>query len=180
MIILSEWPLLGCMLLCTQQSFLACMGWLFFSQSKNRPLRALPTQLVTHPLFGVVLFLIFFPGWALVSSLQQHCAAGELAICRHNNPDPVLARELKKEPFVPNWRPDGRCGSNFPAPSGHLSSVCNPFAKQHCCSQWGWCGKGPEFCAQAVKPPYNTTGTGGVILLQLACKCCTCYASDAF
>ncbi len=129
-------------------------------ESKARPFRTLPTQLVTHPLFGVVLFLIFFPGWALVSSLRQYCAAGELAICCHNNPDPVLTRELEKEPFVPNWRADGRCGSDFPAPSGQLISVCNPFTKQHCCSQWGWCGQGPEFCAQAVKPPYNTTGTG--------------------
>lgn len=138
-------------------------------ESKQRPLRSFPKQLVTHPLFGVALFLVIFPGWALVSLLQGLCAEGSLAVCHHNNPKPVLTREPQPPvgPFVPNWRPDSRCGNNFPAPSGHLISVCNPFVREHCCSQWGWCGNGPDYCAQAVSPPYNTTGTG----IHLATTC---------
>ena len=132
-------------------------------EEKDRPNKSFPKRLVTHPLFGVILFLILFPGWALVSSLQKLCYEGDLVLCHHNNPRAVLTRELQPplpESFLPNWRPDARCGSNFPAPSGHLISVCDPFVKEHCCSQWGWCGKGPQYCAQSVKPPFNTTGTG--------------------
>ncbi|KAL0054031.1 hypothetical protein WJX82_002656 [Trebouxia sp. C0006] len=73
-------------------------------ESKARPFRTLPTQLVTHPLFGVVLFLIFFPGnlrRSLLSLTGEQTGA-------------VAATSLHQ---------------------------------------------GPEFCAQAVKPPYNTTGT---------------------
>lgn len=162
-------------------------------ESKQRHISSFPKQLVTHPLFGVVLFLIIFPGWALVSRLQSLCAEGDLVPCRHNNPQPVLTRQLTTGPigtFVPNWRPDGRCGNSFPAPSGHLISVCNPFVKQHCCSQWGWCGHGPEYCTQAVSPPYNISGTGktlpfllGIILLctmiayKAPCLCLSCSTS---
>lgn len=131
-------------------------------ESKREPIRSLPRRLVAHPLFGLVLFLIIFPGWAAVSRLRQLCAAGDVWLCEHNNPQPFLERDLPPsvdQAYRPNWRSDERCGSKFPAPSSHSASVCNPFAKQHCCSQWGWCGRGPDFCAQAVKPPWNITGT---------------------
>ena len=124
----------------------------------TRRVDSLPKHFVGHPLFGFFLFLALFPGWALVSHCRKLCAEGDFPGCAHNDPNPFLTRSL--ETFFPNWRPDGRCGSNFPAPSGHLSAVCNPFARDHCCSQWGYCGKGPEYCAQAVKPPFNLTGTG--------------------
>ena len=126
--------------------------------TKRRRVQTLPTYFVGHPLFGFLLFLALFPGRALVSHCRHLCALGEFPGCGHNHPRPVLTRS--SETFFPNWRPDGRCGSNFPAPSGHLSAVCNPFAREHCCSQWGYCGKGPEYCAQAVKSPFNLTGTG--------------------
>ena len=127
-------------------------------ETRRRGVESLPRHLVGHPLFGFFLFLALFPGWALVSRCRNLCAVGEFPGCGHNNPRPVLARS--SESFLPNWRPDGRCGSNFPAPSGHLSAVCNPFAREHCCSQWGYCGRGPVYCAQAVKSPFNLTGTG--------------------
>ena len=136
-------------------------------ESKRRRVKAFPTQLVGHPLFGFLLFLILFPGWALVAHLRRLCAEGALSACGHHNPRPFLTRtfpETASEDFLPNWRPDLRCGSNFPAPSGHLSAICNPFSREHCCSQWGYCGTGPEYCAQAVKPPFNISGTGDAAL----------------
>ena len=139
------------------------------SDIKRRRVGSLPKQVVGHPLFGFLLFLILFPGWALVSHLRKLCAEGVLSGCGHNNPSPFLARSSPKgssQEFLPNWRPDRRCGSNFPAPSGHLSSVCNPFARDHCCSHWGYCGNGPDYCAQALQPPFNKSGTGN---LELFC-----------
>lgn len=127
----------------------------------------LAKHFVGHPLFCFFLFLALFPGWALVSRCRQLCAEGELPGCDYNNPRPVLIRS--SQTFLPNWRPDGRCGSNFPAPSGHHSAICRPFARQHCCSQWGYCGKGPDYCAQAVKAPFNLTGTGDK--LHASCIC---------
>lgn len=125
---------------------------------RRRRVGCFPNYVVGHPLFGFFLFLALFPGYALISHSRKLCAEGELPGCRHNHPRPFLTRS--SQTFFPNWRPDGRCGSNFPAPSGHLSAVCNPFATKHCCSQWGYCGTGPEYCAQAVKSPFNLTGTG--------------------
>ena len=127
-------------------------------EPKRRRVQSLPTHFVGHPLFGFFVFLALFPGWALVSHCRHLCAVGDFPGCSHNNPSPFLIRFSEK--FLPNWRPDGRCGSNFPAPSGHLFAVCNPFAREHCCSQWGYCGTGAEYCAQAVRSPFNLTGTG--------------------
>lgn len=134
---------------------------------RRRRIESLPRHFVGHPLFGFFLFLALFPGWALVSRCRDLCAVGEFPGCGHNNPRPVLARS--SDSFFPNWRPDGRCGSNFPAASGHLSAICNPFAREHCCSQWGYCGKGPEHCAQAVKSPFNLTGTGDTMHSKCIC-----------
>ena len=131
---------------------------------KIRRVKSLPKQVAGHPLFGFLLFVVFFPGWAIVAHLRRLCAEGVLSGCGHNNPSPFLARSFpNSQEFLPNWRPDGRCGSNFPAPSGHLSSICNPFAREHCCSHWGYCGNGPDYCAQAVKPPFNISGTGKML-----------------
>merc|ERR1719290_548719 len=47
------------------------------------------------------------------------------------------------------WRPDGRCGANFPAPSGEPGQ-CDPEAnaneKGPCCSSLGWCGNSAAHC----------------------------------
>lgn len=135
--------------------------------SRRRRVSTLPQHIVGHPLFGFFLFLALFPGYALVSLSRKLCAEGQLPGCGYNHPHPFLTRS--SDTFSPNWRPDGRCGSNFPAPSGHLSAVCNPFAREHCCSQWGYCGTGPEYCAQAVRSPFNLTGTGNVMHSMMMC-----------
>lgn len=115
---------------------------------------------VGHPLFGFVLFLVIFPGWTLLSTLQTRCADGDLPGCGHNNPPPVLVRSSQHNLYLPNGRLDGRCGIDFPSSADQHSSICDPFSRSPCCSQWGWCGSGPEFCTQAVKAPYNHTGNG--------------------
>lgn len=115
---------------------------------------------VGHPLFGFVLFLIIFPGWTLLSTAQRRCTEGHLPGCRHNDPAPVLARTSQQQLYLPNWRLDRRCGSSFPSSADQQSSICDPFSATPCCSQWGWCGSGPNYCVQAVKAPYNHSGSG--------------------
>ena len=136
-------------------------------EHRRRRVKNFPQHLVGHPLFGLFLFLALFPGYAVISNSRKLCAEGQFPGCGHNHPHPFLVRST--ETFFRNWRQDGRCGSNFPAPSGHLSAVCNPFVREHCCSQWGYCGKGPEYCAQAVKSPFNLTGTGDAMHSTMMC-----------
>ncbi len=63
--------------------------------------------------------------------------------------------------FVPNWRRDLRCGAHWPALDGAPLSVCDPFsADAYCCSHWGWCGSGSDYCDQALLDPRNATSTG--------------------
>lgn len=119
-----------------------------------------------HPLFGFVLFLIIFPGSALFSALRELCRDGDLPGCRQNNPAPVLVRSSQSSLYLPNWRLDGRCGSQFPSTADQHSSICDPFSKSPCCSQWGWCGSGSDYCTQAVKAPYNHSGTGEACTLH--------------
>ena len=126
----------------------------------HRSALGLAKAAVGHPLFGFVLFLIIFPGWALVSTIQRRCLDGDLPGCKHNDPPPVLVRSSQASLYLPSWRLDGRCGFDFPSPADPHSSICNPFSKTPCCSQWGWCGSGPDYCTQAVKAPYNVSGTG--------------------
>lgn len=126
----------------------------------RRSARELTQAAVGHPLFGFILFLILFPGRALLLNLQRSCLAGHLVGCGHNNPNPVLVRTVPSALYLPNWRLDGRCGFKIPSPADETSSMCDPFSKSPCCSRWGWCGSGPEHCTQAVKAPYNVTGSG--------------------
>jgi len=57
------------------------------------------------------------------------------------------------------WRPDGRCGANFPAPSGE-SGQCDPQAnaneKGPCCSSAGWCGNSAAHCDCLTCIDYST------------------------
>ncbi|ERF76252.1 hypothetical protein EPUS_04329 [Endocarpon pusillum Z07020] len=54
--------------------------------------------------------------------------------------------------------PDGSCG---PA-NGYTCPSSAP-----CCSQWGWCGGGPEYCAAACQPNFgNCDGGGGSTTTQ--------------
>lgn len=73
----------------------------------------------------------------------------------------LVERGLNKS-YVPNWRDDGRCGPDWPAPDGSVA-VCDPFAASHCCSHWGWCGQSRWHCNQGLLSPQNSTDTGAVI-----------------
>jgi len=57
------------------------------------------------------------------------------------------------------WRPDGRCGTNFPAPSGEPGQ-CDPEAnaneKGPCCSPLGWCGNSAAHCDCPTCIDYST------------------------
>lgn len=39
-----------------------------------------------------------------------------------------------------------RCGMKAPPLPGVFEPICNPSDKDHCCSPYGYCGSGPEFC----------------------------------
>ncbi|XP_078586802.1 plasminogen-like isoform X1 [Branchiostoma floridae x Branchiostoma japonicum] len=47
--------------------------------------------------------------------------------------------------IVEKWRGDGRCGEDFPTPEG-TPGECNPNNNRPCCSLFGWCGEGSEYC----------------------------------
>lgn len=66
--------------------------------------------------------------------------------------------------FRPNWRNDSRCGPGFPPPDGGRISVCDPFIKACCCSDWGWCGEGPHFCNSALVDLRNGTARSGTVV----------------
>lgn len=41
----------------------------------------------------------------------------------------------------------GKCGPNAPRIDGR-EPICNPASKKyHCCSKYGYCGTGPDFCS---------------------------------
>merc|ERR1712117_981209 len=44
-----------------------------------------------------------------------------------------------------DWRPDNRCGANYPLPDGRPGQ-CNPNGKWPCCSPGGWCGDSDAHC----------------------------------
>ncbi|KAJ1913068.1 hypothetical protein IWQ60_009366, partial [Tieghemiomyces parasiticus] len=44
-------------------------------------------------------------------------------------------------------------------PSGGSCNASTPCAAGLCCSQWGYCGTGPEYCGS--KPPTSTSQGGG-------------------
>ena len=46
--------------------------------------------------------------------------------------------------FTDFWRPDLRCGKDFPV--GGKPSGCNPNGSNPCCSPGGWCGLSNEHC----------------------------------
>ena len=88
--------------------------------------------------------------------------ANAAAQLRRNFESLEIERRQLAAPFVPNWRPDGRCGADFPGPDGSAAAVCNPFEPgRSCCSHWGWCGGGARFCEQGSGvDPHNSTSTG--------------------
>ena len=50
---------------------------------------------------------------------------------------------------APDWRPDGRCGSQYPLDDGRPGQ-CDPNADENgkgpCCSPFGWCGNSRQHC----------------------------------
>ncbi|XP_066296595.1 peptidoglycan-recognition protein SC2-like [Branchiostoma lanceolatum] len=57
------------------------------------------------------------------------------------------------------WRSDGRCGPNYPAPDANPGE-CNPNAVDHCCSEWGWCGRETTHCICSRCVDYSLTAGG--------------------
>merc|ERR1719187_1887591 len=59
--------------------------------------------------------------------------------------------EVKVLCSTPAWRPDNRCGPNFPSPTGSgKPGQCDPEATANeegpCCSPGGWCGNSAAHC----------------------------------
>lgn len=44
------------------------------------------------------------------------------------------------------WREDKRCGQGHPNSFGE-PAMCNPYSDAPCCSKFGWCGNGGQFCS---------------------------------
>merc|ERR1712117_625937 len=44
-----------------------------------------------------------------------------------------------------DWRPDARCGAEYPLPDGRPGQ-CDPNGKWPCCSPAGWCGDSDDHC----------------------------------
>ena len=137
------------------------------AQQRSRYLRSPGYQrLLAHPAVPLLVFVLLFPALTLGLHLWQLCSQGELPLCRSNDPEPDLSRPglsitSLADSYTPNYRGDLRCGVDYPAPNGDNVSVCDPFSKQYCCSQWGWCGRGRDYCVQALHKPYNDSRKGG-------------------
>jgi mannosyl-oligosaccharide glucosidase len=52
---------------------------------------------------------------------------------------------MKKEWPAHLWREDKRCGRGQPNAFAE-PAICNPYSDAPCCSKFGWCGNGPQFC----------------------------------
>mmetsp|Transcript_15242 Transcript_15242/g.27795 ORF Transcript_15242/g.27795 Transcript_15242/m.27795 type:complete len:750 (+) Transcript_15242:126-2375(+) len=44
------------------------------------------------------------------------------------------------------WREDNKCGQGQNNAFGE-PAMCNPYSDAPCCSKFGWCGNGPQFCS---------------------------------
>ena len=140
-----------------------------------------PAWLV-HPALPLLLFVFALGVWALVQHVYHDCAfvGPDSGWClrQQHGPNFNLSRGQVGESWLPNWREDGRCGPGFPALNGHSISICNPFSKEYCCSRWGWCGSGGEYCIHAAAKPYNETQGGQAKPAEgLSCLACMCLPS---
>lgn len=60
----------------------------------------------------------------------------------------ISSKKFVRPVFPINWRGDNKCGDPKQAqnPIGAEFTDCNPYSKNNCCSEFGWCGNGPQFC----------------------------------
>lgn len=62
----------------------------------------------------------------------------------------INSNNFKRPVFPINWRGDNKCGDpvkHAPNPIGANVTDCNPYSTNNCCSEFGWCGSGPQFCS---------------------------------
>lgn len=60
----------------------------------------------------------------------------------------IETSKFKRPVFPISWRGDNKCGNpqNAPNPINAEYTDCNPYSMNNCCSEFGWCGNGPQFC----------------------------------
>lgn len=62
----------------------------------------------------------------------------------------IKIKNFKRKVFPINWRGDNKCGNV--KSTGNTNPIdseftdCNPYSENNCCSEFGWCGSGPQFC----------------------------------
>ena len=57
----------------------------------------------------------------------------------------------------PSFRPDGRCGPQYPGPNGE-EGICLARGVYPCCSTASWCGNTMEHCRWVLRRDYRLPG----------------------
>lgn len=106
-------------------------------------------------------------GWQCDSALSVVVSSGGKTQQQNPAAAPAAAAPTTAKPkFVSNgkYRPDGRCGNEFPTEDGSPAE-CDPNSEFWCCSEFGFCGGTQEhcFCDTCVNyRPISLTGNGKV------------------
>ena len=81
--------------------------------------------------------------------------------------------------FPPDYRPDGRCGPDYPGPNGE-EGICLPDGVSACCGTNGWCGNSLEHCTLYLYRDYRLPGKElNIDLMKLDSLSCHVFTARA-